>query len=126
MSRATRTSSCGALAPSPDSPRTANVSSALPAVGAETGHRTSTDPFAGRAICRFASAVTLTPVAASVASTSPAASPFELTTMPASIVSPARRKRGSAGRAISGRLATTSDCPKPKRSSAAATTAMRR
>ena len=50
MSRATRTSSCGALAPSPDSPRTANVSSALPAVGAETGHRTSTDPFAGRAI----------------------------------------------------------------------------
>jgi hypothetical protein len=96
----------------------------LPARGAASAKRTSFDWPGSRSIDLLASPRSVSPSTAISTSTFALPSPFEVTTTPASIASPARRKRGSAGRAISGRLVVTRDSPYPKRSSSAAVTAM--
>ncbi len=68
----------------------------------------------------------LSPSVASVTATCDAASPFVVTITPASRASPARRKRGNAGRSINGRLVTSCVSPDPKRSSWATATAIKR
>ena len=86
--------------------------------------RTSTLPLAGTWTTFFDSEVTVTPSALSATVTSPSGRFLVEMITPASMLSPVRKKRGNAGRAMSGRLVTTCASPKPKRSSSAAATAM--
>ncbi len=108
-------------------PLARNETLACPDRGASTAKRTSALPLASTSTLFFVAPFTVSPSAAISTSTRVLpASPFVVTTTPASIVSPARRKRGKAGRAMSGRLVTTRSSAKPKRSSSPVATAMTR
>src|SRR5262245_39306903 len=87
--------------------------SAVPTRGDDIGKRTSIDSPGERSTVFFGGPWTITPSAASSTSTDVFERPFDVTTTPASTVSPARKKRGSAGRAMSGRLVVTYDWAYP-------------
>ena len=103
-----------------------NSKLASPAVSALTGNRTSTCPFLGKITRRCMGPRGVNPRAARLTSTSEPLAPLEVTMTPACKVSPTRRLRGRAGRAIKGRLVVIEPSPKPKRSSLPAATAINR
>src|SRR5262249_34031234 len=90
-------------------PLTLNRAVAGPARGAERAKRTSAEPFWSMSIDWEAGPLRVNPVTLISTSTLERERPLLVTTTPASRLSPARTKRGKAGRAMSGRLVVTRD-----------------
>jgi len=103
-----------------------NRSDAAPTRSACIGKRTSTEPPSGTSTARSPGPSSKRPETEALTVTRAAGSPFVLTTTPASTRSPARTKRGSAGRAIRRLLVTTFAEPKPYRSPSVVATAITR